>query len=227
MFNHRGEAVEEAGPSMPVEVSGLDSVPVAGEKFAVLSDLSLGERLLRTWFQSVAARTAGFPGFADFAEINNASQLLLMTLMFIGSAPASMGGGITTGTFSVLTLAMWSFASGDSTVMVGRRSISAGTVWRAIAVLMISMGVVGVATWLLLLAQPIEFSSALFEVISAFSTTGLSLGATSKLNGFGRLLIIAVMFWGRLGAVTIMLALLGRGMRRRIVKYPEETVLVG
>jgi trk system potassium uptake protein TrkH len=180
----------------------------------VLAGLPLGERVLQAWFQSVAARTAGFPGFTDFASINEASRLLLMCLMFIGSAPASMGGGITTGTLSVLVLA-------------GQRAISMAMLWRAVTVLVISLGVVLIATWLLLLSQDLGFSPALFEVISAFSTTGLSLGVTGQLNTIGRLLIIAMMFWGRLGAITIMLALLKRGTRERLKQYPEETVLVG
>ena len=193
----------------------------------VLTGLSLGERLVRTWFQSVAARTAGFPGFSDFGQLGEASRWLLMCLMFIGSAPASMGGGITTGSFSLLTLAMWSFARSYGTVRAGHRAISGSTVWRALAVLVISLGVVMGVSWLLLLSQDVSFSAGIFEVVSAFSTTGLSLGITGQLNTFGRLLIIATMFWGRLGAITIMLALLQRGTRQSLVKYPEETVLVG
>jgi trk system potassium uptake protein TrkH len=138
-----------------------------------------------------------------------------------------MGGGITTGSFSVLTLAMWSFARSYGTVRVGQRAISGATVWRALAVLMISLSVVAVVAWLLLFTQNVEFSAGLFEVVSALSTTGLSLGVTGQLDTFGRLLIIATMFWGRLGAITIMLALLKRGTRHSLVKYPEETVLVG
>lgn len=193
----------------------------------VLSDLSVGERMLRAWFQSVAARTAGFPGFSDFANIDDASRLLLICLMFIGSAPASMGGGITTGTFSVLVVAMWSLARGYNTVRAGKRAISMATVWRAVVVLIISLGLVMISTWLLLLSQGLDFSPALFEVVSAFSTTGLSVGATGQLDTFGRLLIIALMFWGRLGAVTIMLVLLKRSVRESLVDYPSETVLVG
>lgn len=183
--------------------------------------------MLRAWFQSVAARTAGFPGFSDFANIDDASRLLLICLMFIGSAPASMGGGITTGTFSVLVVAMWSLARGYNTVRAGKRAISMATVWRAVVVLIISLGLVMISTWLLLLSQGLDFSPALFEVVSAFSTTGLSVGATGQLDTFGRLLIIALMFWGRLGAVTIMLVLLKRSVRESLVDYPSETVLVG
>jgi trk system potassium uptake protein TrkH len=83
-----------------------------------------------------------------------------------------------------------------------------------------------IATWLLLLTQKVDFSAALFEVVSAFSTTGLSLGITGQLDTFGRLVLIALMFWGRLGAITVVLVLLKRG-RDSLVKYPEEMVLVG
>lgn len=193
----------------------------------VLEAAPFGERVLRAWFQSVASRTAGFAGLNDFANLHEASRLLLICLMFIGSAPASMGGGVTTGTISILTIAVWSFARGYTTVHVGGRAISPAMVWRAVTVLVISLGVVIMATWLLLFSQNLDFSAALFEVVSAFSTTGLSLGMTGQLDAFGRLLIIVVMFWGRLGAITIMLALLKRGTHESLVEYPEEMVLAG
>lgn len=193
----------------------------------VLAGLSFGERALRAWFQSVAARTAGFPAFSAFGDIHEASRLLLMVLMFIGSAPASMGGGITTGTLSVLVAATWSLNRGHKGIQVGNRAISPATVWRATSVLIVSVAVVSATTWLLLLSQDLTLSLALFEIVSAFSTTGLSLGATGRLDTFGRLLVIAVMFWGRLGAITIMLAVLRRSNRETRLRYPEETVLVG
>jgi trk system potassium uptake protein TrkH len=122
---------------------------------------------------------------------------------------------------------MWSLARGYDRVQAGQRAISMATVWRAVTVLSISLVVVMIATWLLLLSQELAFSAALFEVVSAFSTTGLSLGVTGQLDTFGRLLIIAVMYWGRLGAITIMLALVKRGTNESLARYPEELVLVG
>ncbi len=193
----------------------------------LLTGLPFGERMLRAWFQSAAARTAGFAGLSDFAAMHGASRLLLIFLMFIGSGPASMGGGITTGTFSVMVVAIWSLGRGYDKVRVGQRSISMAMVWRAVVVLVISLLVVTLATWLLLVSQDLDFSATLFEVVSAFSTTGLSLGLTGQLNNFGRLVLIALMFWGRLGAITILLVLLKRGPRESLAQYPEETVLVG
>jgi len=100
-------------------------------------------------------------------------------------------------------------------------------VWRAVTVLIVSLLVVTFVTWLLLLTQDLSLSETLFEVVSAFSTTGLSLGVLGKLDGFGRLVMVALMFWGRLGAVTIVLILLKRPGQPTLKEYPEEIVLVG
>lgn len=193
----------------------------------VLSGDPLDQQLMHTWFQSVSTRTAGFPGFEDFNNLVPESQLLVMALMFIGSAPASMGGGITTGTFVVLTLALWSYARGHPQVQVAGRTIAAGTVRRAAVILTISTATVVFASWLILMTHQMNTSMVLFEVISAFATVGLSLGATGELNTFGRLVIIVMMFWGRLGAVTLVVAIVQTTSQpERLVEYPEEAVLI-
>jgi trk system potassium uptake protein len=193
----------------------------------VLEMAPLSERLVHTWFQSVSTRTAGFPGLRDFTQLGPESRLLVMALMFIGCAPASMGGGITTGTFGVLGLAFWSSVQGRSVVRYRRRSVSHDTIQRAAAVLSISLALVFVATWLLLLTHEIAFSDALFEVVSALATCGLSMGVTGELNLFGRFIIIFMMFWGRLGALTIAVALLQPRAEKQLVEYPEATLLIG
>ncbi len=193
----------------------------------VLANAPWDQQLVHTWFQSVSARTAGFPGLKDFNQLAPPTQLLLMALMFIGSAPASMGGGITTGTFAVLILAVASYARGLPAARVGRYAIAAKSVRRAGAVLTISIGVVILATWLLLLTHDFPLNTALFEVISAFATCGLSLGITPELNSFGRIVIMLMMFWGRLGALTIVIALTQQNDPARLVEYPETTILIG
>jgi trk system potassium uptake protein TrkH len=193
----------------------------------LLRDSPFFHRLVIAWFQSVSARTAGFPGLESFDALHQSSRLLLIALMFIGSGPASMGGGITTGTFAVLTVVMVSYLRGRKQPVIFHRTISAGTVNRATAVLLVSIGIVGLATWLLLLTHPFQLNLALFEVVSAYATVGLTLGVTPELNDFGRLLIAFVMFWGRLGAMTIMIVLLQRRVNSQLISYPEETLLVG
>jgi trk system potassium uptake protein TrkH len=98
---------------------------------------------------------------------------------------------------------------------------------KAAAVLTISLFVVTFATWLLLMTHDVALNVALFEVISAFATCGLSLGLTGELDLFGQLIIILMMFWGRLGALTIIVALAAQSKTSQLVSYPEENILIG
>jgi trk system potassium uptake protein len=193
----------------------------------VLSEMSPFERISLALFQSVSARTAGFASLPGFSQMNFASIFLLVVLMMIGTAPASTGGGITTGTFAVLWFAVLSYARGYDQVRIWKRALPTSLIQRALVVLMMSLTLVFVATWLLLVTNPFPLSQSLFEVVSAYSTTGLSLGITPELNNVGRWIIIGMMFCGRLGSVTIMIALLGREPRGRLVEYPEEPILIG
>ncbi len=194
----------------------------------VIRDEGIVNALVQTWFQSVSTRTAGFPGLHSFSLVGSDSRLLIITLMFIGSAPASMGGGITTGSFAVLTLAVWNYVRGSDSVQVRHRTISQATVRRAAVALLISLAVVIIASWLILLTNQFSFNKALFEVVSALATCGLSMGVTGDLNAFGRLIIIAMMFFGRAGVVTLMMALTQHDpYHRRHLDFPEEDVLVG
>jgi trk system potassium uptake protein TrkH len=184
------------------------------------------QQIVLSVFQSVSARTAGFSVMANMQQLMPASQVLLTGLMFIGTAPASMGGGITTGTLIVLALAMWSYARRLRSVHVQKRTIPADAVRRASAVLLVSLLVVVSATWLILLQQPAPLDDVVFEVVSAFSTTGLSLNYTTQMTGFGLVIIMLCMLWGRLGALTIVAAL-GQQRPPERVEYPEERLLLG
>jgi trk system potassium uptake protein TrkH len=193
----------------------------------VLSTMPFGQRAVLAWFQSVSARTAGFPGLPGFSELNYPTILMLTALMFIGTAPASTGGGITTGTFVVLLLTVISYARGLDHIQVGKHSLPRTLLMRALVVFVISFSLVILASWLILLTNPFTLDQVLFEVVSAYSTTGLSLGITTGLNTIGRLIIIFTMFAGRLGAITIMISLLGRDTGKKLIDYPEESILVG
>jgi len=191
-----------------------------------LVELETPRALVLTFFQSISARTAGFTAIERFQDLTPASQLLKIVLMFIGTAPASMGGGITTGAFTVLILALWAYVRGRERPHVFGRSIGEFTVRRASAVLTISILVILGATWFLLITHPhAVLDRVLFEVVSAFATCGLSLEYTSNFDVIGQSVIAFVMFWGRLGALTIVLAL-GQLVPRGLVKYPEEKILI-
>ncbi len=188
---------------------------------------SSGRLWLLSLFHSVASRTSGFVVSARFSQLAGPNALLLMTLMFIGASPASMGGGITTSTFAVLALAMWNFARGRNEIRAGRRTIPLEILFKAAAIVTAAGAVVIVVTWLLLYTQEnVTVSTALVETVSAFSTTGYSLGLTPRLNLFGQLLIAGLMFFGRVGTLTLIVAL-ARPSASPAVSYPEERILIG
>jgi trk system potassium uptake protein TrkH len=209
-----------------IVVGALGFILAENRPGGVLTNVPWHRQIVLTVFQSVSARTAGFSVMANLQELTTASQVLLTGLMFIGTAPASMGGGITTGTLIVLALAMWSYARRLRSVQVSKRTIPADAVRRASAVLLVALLVVVGATWLILLQQDAPLEDVAFEVVSAFSTTGLSLSYTSQLSSFGLVVIILCMLWGRLGALTVVAAL-GEQRRPELVEYPEERLLLG
>jgi trk system potassium uptake protein len=192
----------------------------------VLRDVEPDRAAVMSIFQSISARSGGFHGVPNFDQIEPAAELVMLSLMFIGGAPASMGGGITTGTFAVLILALWAYARGRSTPVFKGRAIPGEMVRKGAAVLTISVVVIALATWLLALTHPNPLIECGFEVTSAFATCGLTLGMTPDLNLFGRILLMIMMFWGRLGALTIFIILAGTSDRRRVT-YPEEKILIG
>jgi trk system potassium uptake protein len=191
-----------------------------------LTSLPPDRALLFSTFQSISARTAGFAILPSLDALAPASQWLMIGLMLIGCAPASMGGGITTGTLAVLLLSLWGYAQGKQAAEIGGRTVSQDAVRRAGAVLTTSLLVVGTATWLLLVTQQTTLETALFEVVSAFATCGLTLAFTPTLNTAGRIIIMLVMFWGRLGALTVVAALAQQAPPQAL-RYPEETLLIG
>lgn len=178
-------------------------------------------------FQSISARTAGLWAVEDPGSITEAGRLMIISQMFIGCAPASMGGGITTGTFLILVLALFAYARRHSTPVVYGRAIPGEMVRKAAAVLTIAVFAVLTSTWLIVLTHPhLTIGQVLFEVVSAFSTCGYSLGTTEQMTDFGRGVLIVMMFWGRLGALTILFALTRPRPPRRVT-YPEEKILIG
>jgi trk system potassium uptake protein TrkH len=192
-----------------------------------MQDVPILQRFGLSLFQTISARTAGYAGFPSFELMSPGSQISLLALMFIGAAPASMGGGITTGTFAVMLIGLWSHVRGLPSAQVRGRTIGAASIRKAGAVLTVSLIVVITATWLILITHPgAALDKVLFEVVSAFATCGLSLAFTSELNTFGQIVIMLIMFWGRLGALTIVVAL-AQPRRPSKVFYPEEQILIG
>ena len=183
-------------------------------------------RLSLAVYQIISTRTAGFAAMGGFQAFSSASRLIIITLMFIGASPGSMGGGMKTGTLITLLLTMWAYTRSAQTVTIRKRTLPWEIVRRATAVLLISILVVALATWLILLTHAENLETVLFEVISAFATCGYTISLTARLSPFGLIILMLTMFWGKLGAITIAIALTGT-LKKRLVKYPDEQILIG
>lgn len=199
-----------------------------------LNGMDLLTKGLVSLFQSVTARTAGF-NTIDFGQLSNATLFFFVFLMFIGASPGSCGGGIKTTTAAVFFAIVRSHLRGQRHTTVMSRAIPQGTIARTVGVVISSALVIGFALVLLLVVQlgnsahtetGNTFLEYLFETVSAFGTVGLSMGATEKLTGAGKLLIIAVMFIGRLGPLTLAFSLRPSQTEERF-HYTEENVMIG
>ncbi len=182
-------------------------------------------KLQAAFFQSVSARTAGFNSI-DMTRITPVAALVFVVLMFIGGSPGGTAGGIKTSTFALLVLSVRTIIRGRDEIEVFGRSISKENLYRALAVSMASFGIVLVVFTWLLASQTVDFVSLLFESASAFGTVGLSMGATTQLTALGKVLIIALMFAGRVGPLSLALAV-GEEAERLVYRYPTTKLLVG
>ena len=183
-----------------------------------------GESWLGTFFHSVSARTAGFSttGMADFSQ---AGQLTMIVLMFIGASPGSTGGGIKTTTFFVLFRGILSSAT-NKQEKAFKYSIPAELFRKSAVIALLALTLVICCTWLMLVLEPeVAFLDALFETTSAFGTVGLSTGITPTLGSGSRLMIIVLMYIGRLGPLTV--ASLWYFKRGERAAYPEGNIAVG
>ncbi|SCL20286.1 potassium uptake protein, TrkH family [Micromonospora nigra] len=183
-------------------------------------------KLLASFGQSAFARTGGFEMFPTDL-LTEESYPLLIGLMFVGGGSASTAGGIKVSTFFLLGYTIWAELRGEPDVTVGHRRVATSSQRQALAVTLLSVALVaGGTTMLILLTEGVVFYQALFEVVSAFSTTGLSVGISSSLSDGGQLLLTALMYVGRVGPLTLGSAL-ALNTRRRLYRYPEEQPIVG
>lgn len=192
---------------------------------ATLGAMDPGTRVLNALFQAITPRTAGFNS-VDIAMLTDAGLLVLIALMFVGGAAGSTAGGIKVQTFGLLLFAIVSAVRGLTEVQVFRRRVPEGQVLRALAVTLLSLALVFVVAFTLSLVEDLAFLRILFETFSAFGTVGLSTGITPELSVPGQIAIIATMFAGRLGPLTLAIALAAREWRAHY-QWPEEGVRIG
>ncbi|PLX42546.1 MAG: hypothetical protein C0608_02665 [Deltaproteobacteria bacterium] len=197
--------------------------------------MGVGERMTASLFQSVTTRTAGF-NTVDIGSLTDATLFLCIILMFIGAGPGSCAGGVKTSTVAVVLALFWARIKGFNKVSLFKRSIPDVVVNRAVAILVLSFVFTVSMTFLLLLFEShlvphnLErqewFLELMFEVVSAFGTVGLSTGITPELTSLGKLILTFVMFTGRLGPLTLALAL-GKNRAKGEFSYAEENITVG
>ncbi|GAA1003308.1 potassium transporter Trk [Acrocarpospora pleiomorpha] len=192
---------------------------------ATLGPLDAGGRLLAAFFAAVMPRTAGFNSL-DLSQMHHSSWLATDVLMFIGGGSAGTAGGIKVTTVGMLAFIVWAQLRGEPHVNIGHRRLPAATQRQAVALTLLSGGLVAVSTYLLLVLTPYRLDQVLFEAVSAFATVGLSTGITADMPAAGHLLLVALMFAGRVGPLTLGSAL---ALKEHVRRYelPETTMIVG
>ena len=189
-----------------------------------LGGLPLGAKLWGAFFQGVTPRTAGF-NTVDTGSLENPTLIFTILIMFIGGSPGSTAGGIKTVTFFVLAASAWSMVRGYGELTIFGRRVGTQTAIKADTVVLLSSGVVIAALFLLSITESVELLPLAFETMSAFGTVGLSMGATGELSVVGQLVVIVLMYLGRVGPLTFALALV-QEPRGGDIKHPEEEVLI-
>jgi trk system potassium uptake protein len=200
----------------------------------VLENRPWWEKGLIAFFNSTTCRTAGF-NTVEIGSLTNATLFTMILLMMVGAGPCSTGGGFKVSTFMTLILNAWSMFRGDARINIFRRTVAPQMVSKAIATSLMFVVVATIALTLMLVMEQRQlphnksqglFLEILFEVISALGTVGLSTGITPELGVGGRLVIIFLMFLGRLGPISVLLAI-SHSQREQTIEFPYESPLIG
>ncbi|AXI30606.1 Ktr system potassium uptake protein D [Priestia megaterium] len=184
------------------------------------------EAFFYSLFQSVTTRNGGLATM-DVSEFSTPTLLVISTLMFIGASPSSVGGGIRTTTFAIMILSIYSYSKGNSTIKAFKREIVHEDITKSFVVIATAVMICGIAVIILTYLEP-HFSALeiLFEVSSAFGTTGLSMGITSELSTPGKVVIIILMFIGRIGIFSCLFLIRGK-VKEEKYHYPKERIIIG
>lgn len=191
--------------------------------------MSAGHRFVNTLFMAITPRTAGLVTF-PYRHMSEAGIAVTVLLMFIGGTPGSTAGGIKTTTVGLLTLQSFATLRGQRDTTFGHRRFKEENIFRALMLVFLAFAILSIATLALCLTQHLPnftLEDIIFEVVAAFGTTGISMGVTPHLNFFGKLIIMILMFIGRVGIYTVMFSILNANPKQKNYRYPEEGVLIG
>jgi potassium uptake TrkH family protein len=196
------------------------------ESFNSFKGMAWHEKLLTSLFHSVSSRSAGLTTH-DVTQFSEATDIFISSLMFIGASPSSVGGGIRTTTFAIAILFLINFARGHEVINVFNREIKLIDVFRSYAVILVAIIMVMTALLILLITEPgVPAVALLFEITSAFGTCGMSLGITSDLSDVGKIIIMILMFIGRVGLISFLYTLGGK-TKKPHYHFPKERVIIG
>jgi trk system potassium uptake protein TrkH len=191
---------------------------------ATLGALDTGEKLWASYFQAVTPRTAGFNSL-DIGSMNPGTIVFILLLMFIGAGSASTGSGIKLTTFIVIVMAVVTFSRGRNETVVFERTIKHQMILRSLAIVIISLFAIFLTILALSITENAPFIMIIFEAFSAFGTVGLSMGLTGELSDAGKLIVIVLMFIGRIGPLTLAFSL--AKTQKSSIRYPDGEVFTG
>lgn len=189
-----------------------------------LGHLSTPNKLWASYFQAVTTRTAGFETM-DLNDLKEPTALLFLLLMFVGAGSASTGGGIKLTTFIVIVISVITFIKGKQEIVLAKRTIATSILLKSLAIFSIALLAIFSAVFVLCITEKAPFLKVLFEVISAFGTVGLTMGLTTKLTIIGKLIIVMMMFIGKLGPLTLAVSI--AKSEQASIRYPHEDILTG
>ncbi|MDF9841200.1 MULTISPECIES: TrkH family potassium uptake protein [unclassified Paenibacillus] len=190
-----------------------------------LKPLHAGGKLMASFLQAITPRSGGVTTI-EIPLLRESTQFLMILLMFIGAAPGSTGGGIKITTFAILVVTAYSKIRGKEDIVMFRHRISKDNVYRAITMTLLSLMLILIATMLLSVTESADFLTVLFEAVSAFGTSGITMGLTPELTTPGKILVIILMFVGRTGPLTLAYAIKPK-KNKELFRYPEGNITIG
>ncbi len=190
------------------------------------ADKGWGGKILCALFDATTARTAGFYT-VDYAKLSESGYLLTVILMFIGGCSGSTAGGIKVGTVAVMIMGMVAALGGKKDINIGKRRVDMSQLHQALAVFTAYLSIILVAVMSICAFEPLTFKEALFETVSALGTVGLSLSVTPRLGVASKIILTLLMFAGRVGVLTIAMALGRKNKSEAKIKRPVETIFIG
>ncbi|WP_461205561.1 TrkH family potassium uptake protein [Clostridium sp. DL1XJH146] len=193
---------------------------------ATLGSMGFKDKIINSLFASVTTRTAGFNSIST-AAMTTAGKFLTIMLMFIGGSPGSTAGGVKTTTVGLLIMTVVSVIRNKEDTVIFNRTIKKEVIYKTLAIVFIALAVIMLDVLILSVTEKgMSFEYVVYETFSAFGTVGLSLGLTPNLSFIGKLIVAITMYIGRVGPLTLMLALSSKG-KGISIKYPEGKILVG